>query len=70
MNNEKPLLENLDPDIVGFISRSKETIAKANKVTGVLATTIISTGVLAGTAFGSGAKLPDGIRDVLNCFNT
>ena len=66
MNNQKPLLENLDPDVVGFMTKNKENIAKATKVTGALATTIISTGALAGAAFGSGGKLPDEITDVLN----
>ena len=66
MNSEKSLLERLDSDIVGRMTSDKENIAKANKKTGALATTIISTGVLAGTAFGQGKQLPEQIRDVLN----
>lgn len=66
MNSEKTLLERLDSDVVGYMTSDKENIAKANKKTGALATTIISTGALAGTAFGRGKQLPEQIRDVLN----
>ncbi len=66
MNDKKTLLENLDSDVVGFMTENKENIAKAQKMTGAVATTIISTGALAGAAFGQGGKLPDQITDVLN----
>lgn len=66
MNYKKPLLEDIDSDLVEHMTGNKENIYKANKKTGALATTIISTGVLAGTAFGGGSKLPKQITDVLN----
>ena len=66
MNSEKTILDNLDSDIVGFITNSKENIAKAKKITGVAATTIISTAALAGTTFGDDNNLPGKIVDVLN----
>ncbi|MGI8554845.1 MAG: ferritin-like domain-containing protein [Pyrinomonadaceae bacterium] len=66
MNNNKTILENLGSDIVGYMTGSKENLVKAAKLTGGVATTIISTGVLAGTAFGSDTKLPEKIMHVLN----
>ncbi len=66
MDYKKPLLENLDSDIVSYMTADKETVAKTNKSVGVLATTIISTGALAGAAFGKGQQLPEQIKDVLN----
>lgn len=66
MDYTKPILENLDSDVVDLMAASKENIAKTTKTAGALATTIISTGVLAGTTFGQGGKLPDQIKDVLN----
>ncbi len=66
MNKNKTILENLDSDLIGFMTGSKENIVKANKLTGAAATTIISTGMLAGTAFGSDKKLPEKIMHVLN----
>ncbi len=66
MDYKKPLLENLDSDIVDYMTGNKENVAKANKTVGALATTVISTGALAGTAFGRGQQLPDQIKDVLN----
>lgn len=66
MDYKKSLLENLDSDVVGYMTKSPEKLAEAKKTTGVLATTIISTGALAGAVFGRGAKLPDQVTDVLN----
>ncbi len=66
MNIGKTILEHLDPDLVGTMTSKPENITKANNLTGALATTIISTGALAGTTFGQDKKLPGKIVDVLN----
>ena len=66
MDFKKPLLESLDADMIGAMTGNPENIAKANKLTGALATTIISTGALAATTFGQDSKLPGKIADVLN----
>lgn len=66
MDDKKTLLESLDSDVVGFMAENKENVAKARKMAGALGSTIISTGALAGAAFGGGNKLPDQITDVLN----
>lgn len=66
MNNQKPLLENLDTDLVGYMTGDQEKVSKAQKMAGSLGTTIVSTGALAGTVFGRGQQLPDQIMEVLN----
>jgi len=66
MDYKRPLLESLDADIVGAMTGNSENIAKAKKLTGALATTIVSTGALAATTFGADKKLPGKIVDVLN----
>ena len=66
MNIRKSILEYLDPDLVGTMTSKAENIQQATKMTGALATTIISTGALAGTTFGQDKKLPGKIADVLN----
>ncbi|MBA3632827.1 MAG: ferritin-like domain-containing protein [Acidobacteria bacterium] len=66
MDNNKPLLESVEPDYINEMTARREPIEKAKAMTGVLATTIISFGALAGTAFGQDNKLPEKIVDVLN----
>lgn len=67
MNLRKTILDFLDIDLVGKMASDKEAVEKTNKLTGAAAaTTIISTGVLAGNAFGQDNKLPAKIVDVLN----
>ena len=66
MNIGKTILEYLDSDLVNTMTSKRENIAQANKTTGVIGTTIITTGALAGAAFGKDDKLPGKIIDVLN----
>jgi len=62
----KPILEELDPEIVGYMTSRRDVLKKAGLMVGALATTPISFGALAGTAFGQEKKLPGKIADVLN----
>lgn len=66
MDNNKPILENLDAEIIGRMTDSRENLFKATKMAGALGTTIVSTAALAGTAFGQNNNLPGKIVDVLN----
>lgn len=64
--NNKPILESLDTDIVQKMVSSRQNIAKATKMAGVLGSSLISTAALAGTTFGQDSKLPGKVVDVLN----
>jgi len=66
MDNNKPLLESVEPDYIKEMTARRDPIEKAKKMVGALATPIISFGALAGTAFGQNKKLPGKIVDVLN----
>ena len=66
MDNNKPLLESVEPDYINEMTRRREPIEKAIKMAGALGTPIVSFGALAGTAFGQDKKLPGKIVDVLN----
>ena len=66
MENNLSILETIEPDYISEMTARREPIEKAKAMTGVLATTIISAGVLAGTAYGKDKKLPGKIVDVLN----
>lgn len=66
MDNKNFLLEDIDADIIGKMTESRENVAKATKMAGVLGSTLISTAALAGTTFGAQDKLPGKIVDVLN----
>ncbi len=66
MENNKPLLETVEPDYIEEMTARREPVEKAKAITGTLASTLISFGVLAGTAFGQDKKLPGKIVDVLN----
>ena len=65
MENNKSLLENIDADIIGKMTETRDNIVKAKKIAGVMGSTLISTAALAGTTFGQN-NLPGKIRDVLN----
>ncbi len=66
MEDKKPILEELDPDLVSHMTSRRDVIQKASVMVGALATTPISFGALSGTAFGQEMKLPGKIVDVLN----
>ncbi|HXG83388.1 MAG TPA: ferritin-like domain-containing protein [Pyrinomonadaceae bacterium] len=66
MDNNKPLLESIEPDYISEMTARREPIEKAKSMTGALGTTIISFGALAGAAYGQDNKLPGKIVDVLN----
>ena len=66
MDYNKPLLESVEPDYINEMTARREPIEKARNMAGAAATTIISFGALAGTAFGQDKKLPGKIVDVLN----
>jgi len=66
MDYNKPLLESVEPDYINEMTARREPIEKARNMAGAAATTIISFGALAGTAFGQDKKLPGKIADVLN----
>ncbi len=66
MDNNKPLLESIEPDYINEMTAHREPIEKAKSMAGALGTTIISFGALAGAAFGQDKKLPGKIVDVLN----
>jgi len=66
-NLNLPLLESVEPDYINEMTARREPIEKAKAMTGaVAATTIISFGALAATAYGQDKKLPGKIVDVLN----
>jgi len=66
-NLNLPLLESVEPDYINEMTARQEPIEKAKVMTGaVAATTIISFGALAATAYGQDKKLPGKIVDVLN----
>jgi rubrerythrin len=66
MDNNKPLLESVEPDYINEMTARREPIEKAKSMVGALGTTIISFGALAGAAYGKDNKLPGKIVDVLN----
>lgn len=66
MDFNQPLLESVEPDLINEMTARRELVEKAKKMTGALATTIVSFGALAGAAYGKGDKLPGKIVDVLN----
>lgn len=66
MENNKPLLESVEPDYIQEMTSRREPLEEAKSKTGFLASTLISFGVLAGAAFGQDKKLPGKIVDVLN----
>ncbi len=66
MDNNKPLLESVEPDYINEMTARRAPIEEAKSMVGALATPIISFGALAGTAFGQDKKLPGKIADVLN----
>ncbi len=65
-NNNLPLLESIEPDYINEMTARREPIEQAKNMAGAAATTIVSFGALAGTAFGQDKKLPGKIVDVLN----
>lgn len=67
MDNNKSLLETVEPEYIAEITAQREPIEKAKAMTGAIAaTTILSFGALAGAAYGQDKKLPGKIVDVLN----
>ncbi len=66
MDNNKSLLETIEPDYINEMTARREPIEQAKTMAGAAATTIISFGALAGTTFGQSTKLPGKIVDVLN----
>jgi len=66
MDNNKPLLETVEPEYISEMTARREPIEKAKLMTGAMATTIVSFGALAGAAYGQNNKLPGKIVDVLN----
>ncbi len=66
MDNNKPLLETVEPEYISEMTARREPIEKAKLMTGAMATTIVSFGALAGAAYGQNKKLPGKIVDVLN----
>ncbi len=66
MDNNKPLLESVEPDYINEMTARREPVEKAKAMAGALGTTIISFGALAGAAYGQDSKLPGKIVDVLN----
>jgi len=66
MEENKPLLEGIDPEIITHMTSRRDTLLKATALVGAIATAPVAFGALAGTAFGQGASLPGKIVDVLN----
>jgi rubrerythrin len=66
MEDNKPILEELDSEIVTQMTSRRETLLKATALAGAIATAPIAFTALAGTAFGQGTKLPGKIVDALN----
>ncbi|MGI8656081.1 MAG: ferritin-like domain-containing protein [Pyrinomonadaceae bacterium] len=66
MEENKPLLEGIDPEIITHMTSRRDTLLKATALVGAIATAPIAFGALAGTAFGQGGNLPGKIVDVLN----
>jgi rubrerythrin len=66
MEDNKPLLEGLDPEIITRMTSRRETLLKAKQFVGAITTAPVAFGALAGTAFGQDKKLPGKIVDVLN----
>ncbi len=66
MSLKNTILESITPDFIKEMSGERENLAKANKMTGVLATAPVALGALAGATYGAKDKLPGKIADVLN----
>ena len=66
MDNNKTLLETIEPDHITEMTARREPIEKAKAMTGAMAATIVSVGALAGATYGQDKKLPGKIVDVLN----
>lgn len=66
MENNKPLLESVEPDYISEMTARREPVERAKAMTAGLGSAIVSFGALAGTAFGQDKKLPGKIADVLN----
>lgn len=66
MNDNKPILEGLEPELVNRLTSRRDVIIKTGLTLGALATAPVMITALAGDAFGQGKKLPGKITDVLN----
>ena len=65
-DNNKPLLETIEPDYIAEMTAKPEPLAKARAMTGALGSAVVTFGALAATSYGQNKKLPGKIADVLN----